>query len=101
MNNYWISWYQPTEDYRPLTYPPNKSVIGWWCSGYRDLDDAATLCAWVRAENEEEAIKTILKDWPEAEEWRFNEKRGDDWEGPGDRFTLPDWAKERVKELDS
>lgn len=27
---FWLSWHQPTEDYRPLTDPPVEGVLGWW-----------------------------------------------------------------------
>jgi hypothetical protein len=47
---YWISWVQPTNDYRPLAYPPHEAILGWWCSGY--AEDGATLCAMVTAESE-------------------------------------------------
>jgi len=88
---YWISWYQPTDDYRPLTYPPNEGVLGWWCSG--ETDNAYTLCAWVQAANEVEAKNIIKLDWPEAERWRFCEKK--DSIEPSDRFPLEEWMEER------
>jgi len=28
-----ISWYQPTEDIRPLTCPTNKEVLAWYHNG--------------------------------------------------------------------
>lgn len=94
MNLYWISWYQPTEDYRPLSFPPNEAVLGWWCTGTRCDDDASTLCAWVRAGDEEAAKAAVLRDWPEAAEWRFCEQRGH--VETGGRFPLSDWMRERM-----
>ena len=96
MKRFWISWYQPTEDYRPLADPPNAAVLGWWCSGYRCSDEAATLCALVAAEDERRAEAAVKVDWPEAEEWRFCEERADDWR-PTDRFPIEsEWARERI-----
>jgi|SRR5882757_6278637 len=90
---YWLSWIQPTEDYRPLTDPPNVAVLGWWCSGY-DSEDHATLCAGVWAKSEPAAKKHIQEDWPEAKEWRFCEQQESNFI-PSDRFPLEGWAKER------
>lgn len=87
---YWVSWYQPTKDYRPLTYPPNEAILGWWCSG------ASTLCALVSASDKVEAGAAITKDWPEAKEWRFVYEKGDKWL-PGDRFPLKDWMRDRFR----
>jgi len=92
---WWLSWVQPTEDYRPLSYPPHSSVLGWWCSGY-DADDFATLCACVEAKSEQSAKAAINIDWPERKKWRFCEAKPDDFT-PGDRFPLKGWAKERFE----
>jgi hypothetical protein len=86
ITRYWISWYQPTEDYRPITDPPTKNVLAWWNSGERDSDGAATLCAIIAASSADEAERTIQKSWPEAAEFRFNEKKSKDWL-PGDSFS--------------
>ncbi len=68
MNRFWVSWYQPTEDYRPLTVPSPE----FWCSGHRCSDEAATLCAIIDVQGDDEAAKReVLRFWPEAEEWRF------------------------------
>ena len=97
MSKFWISWVQPVDDHRPLTYPPNKAVLGWWCSG--ECDDGAVLCALVVARHDADARDAILKDWPEALEagdWRFFEECDQAWV-PGDRFPLSDWMKKRLK----
>ena len=88
---WWISWHQPTEDYRPLRYPPHNPVMGWWCSGHADV---AILCAVVLAEDETEARANIIAEWPEAERWRFCEEKPDGWV-PGDRFPVSGWMAER------
>lgn len=89
----WISWYQPTADYRPLTFPPNQAILGWWCTGESANGDA-TLCALVRADSEEKAQDAVKHDWPEADEWRFCEERGNT--ELGSRFPPNDWMKERM-----
>ena len=93
---FWISWVQPTEDHRPLHYPPGEAILGWWCSGEDCATNNSMLCAVVEAASEKQAKRVILKEWPEAGnvEWRFVEERGDDWL-PGDRFPLSDWMKPR------
>ena len=88
MKRFWISWRQPTEDYRPLTDPPHPQVLGWWCSGH------TTLCAAVEANSEVEARMYVRIAWPEASEWRFCEEKPADFV-PGDRFPLSDWMRER------
>ena len=90
--HFWISWYQPTDDERPLTYPPNKEVLGWWCTGFSE-DDGHTICAIVEADTEDQAEDVVLQDWPEAEKWRFcNEMKSPE---VGDRFPISDWMRMR------
>lgn len=94
--HYWISWYQPGEDVRPLTFPPNAAILGWWNSGWGDSH--ATLCALVRGESEDDAKANVKKDWPEATTWRFCEEKPHDWR-PGDRFVVDkEWMKERLSQ---
>lgn len=100
---FWISWIQRTADYRPLTFPPNAAILGYWCSGY-DGDDYAVMCAAVDAEDATKACIAIFEDWPEAKDdmlangWRlFQHDKDDDWR-PSDRFPLSDWMEERFNE---
>lgn len=95
-NRYWLSWYQPTDDYRPLTDPPHPQILGWWCTGYNNQDHA-TICALVEAGSEQDAKVYVEVSWPESAtaEWRFCERR-DDWK-PTDRFPLSPWMKERLE----
>jgi hypothetical protein len=93
--NYWISWYQNTEDYRPLNSPPNEQILGWWNTGVNG-DDLNIICALVSAESEAAATEAILKEWPEATEykWRFfDEKLYTPME---DRFPREEWMVERI-----
>ncbi len=99
MNRFWLSWYQPTEDYRPLHDPPNLAVLGWWCSGYGLSDETATLCALVLAPSEAAAKKKIKMDWPEAANWRFCDSVGPEWE-LSDRFPVgKGWMKDRMERV--
>jgi len=90
---FWISWWQPGEDYRPLTFPPNNHILGWWRSGERG-EGESSLCAAVSAKDEDAAKRYVLKDWPEATDWRFCNVVASDYV-PGDRFPLSDWMKPR------
>ena len=92
---YWISWYQPTSDYRPITDPPTKRILGWWCSGER-ADGTAVLCALVDAQTEGEAKRAVGVSWPDDVEWRFFNECPADWL-PGDRFPLDDWMRARIE----
>ena len=91
----WISWYQPTEDPRPLNFPPNQYVLGWWVTG-ETMDGVQILCALVIATTEENAQRITKVDWPEAEDWRFCEET--ETTELSDRFPYPDWAEKRVKD---
>ena len=87
----WISWYQPTEDSRPLQYPPTESILAWWETG--TSDKGAVLVALVDAETEESAKEHVQLNWPEANEWRFCEEKAD--KTFTDRFPVSDWMVAR------
>ena len=97
VNCKWISWFQPTDDHRPLTFPPNKHILGWWCTGTRGVDAASTMVAMVNVKSDSEAKDAIKVDWPEANEWRFCETKFN--LALSDRFPLDGWAKERFENL--
>jgi len=92
MKRFWVSWVQTTQDFRPLSDPPNIRILGWWCSGI--VSPKYNLCAVVEAESVDAAHEAVLIDWPESDEWRFIEEKPKDWL-PGDRFPLSDWMVER------
>ncbi len=95
MKRFWISWYQPGEDYRPVYDPKKESEPfdhRYWSSGQRCSDDAWTMCALVEAKTEAAAKKAVKKYWPEAGEWRFCEEKPMGWD-PGDRFPMKKEAK--------
>lgn len=97
MAYFWTSWKhyfkeddEASQDYRPLTYPPNEGVLGWWCTG--EGDNYFTLVGMIKADTEEKAWEVVSVDWPGYEE-RFIESVTD--LTLSDRFRLEGWAKER------
>jgi hypothetical protein len=88
----WISWWQPAGDYRPLSYPPNAAILGWWCTGSNERN-GSSICALVKADTEDAAKAAVSIDWPEAESWRFCEPR--ESAKLSDRFPLGDWMVQR------
>lgn len=96
---YWCSWRQPTVDYRPIKFPPNEQILGWWCSGHNG-DGSASLCAWVKAESETEVLAAVTKDWPEItsmDQFRFCEPK--EFYEPSDRFPTEsnEWIQKRIE----
>ena len=90
MKRFWMSWYQPGDDRRPVYDPKVESEPldhRYWKSGERGSDGAATVCAVVDAENEKSAKAAVNRYWPEAAEWRFIEEKTLDFM-PGDRFPM-------------
>lgn len=97
VKRFWVSWVQPTNDPRPITYPPNDAICGWWVSGY-DSEDQAIICAVVEAAKEIEVRRVLITDWPEVagvESLRFCEEKPLKWQ-PGDRFPPSDWMRGRL-----
>lgn len=62
---YWIRWVDPSEDYRPLTYPPRTEILGWWCTGY-DGNGNAVICAAVEAADDNAAFSALRSEVPLA-----------------------------------
>lgn len=94
LKRWWISWFQPTEDSRPLTYPPNERILGWWETGF-EIDGPFTLVALVLGSTAEDAKSAVRQDWPEAERWRFCNQRSEQYR-PSDRFPISDWMRARI-----
>jgi hypothetical protein len=98
VKRFWLSWVQPTKDFRPLTDPPAANVLGWWCTGH-DADDHATICALVQGDCLETAQASVRESWPEApartRAWRIEDEVPPD-ALPGDRFPLKPWMQERL-----
>jgi hypothetical protein len=93
---YWLSWNEYSEDHRPLTYPPNEAILGWWCSG--EGDGYSTLCALVKATHENAAWRAVKKDWPQRIfEIRFCDEveKGFD-PRKGGRFMTEKWMEKRI-----
>jgi hypothetical protein len=98
MNRFWMSWYCYDEDHRPLMYPPNEGILGWWCSGYGENNgkDAVTICAMVEAKTENEAWSAVLIDWPGIDKRFCEPQEKDEWR-ISNRFQLADWMIPRFK----
>lgn len=94
---YWTSWIQPTKDTRPLGYPPNPNVLGWWKTGTRLPDQSGVLCAMVKANTPEDARGFVKVDWPEADEWRFTDQIHTTT--LSDRFEIKPWMHKRMSEF--
>ena len=90
MSRFWVSWYEPMPDgdWRPLTVPLKEVIPAYWISG-ENMDDppSATVCAVVDAKNES-IVKVLIKAHWKPDEFRFIEKKADDFR-PGDRFPWP------------
>jgi hypothetical protein len=98
---FWVSWVEENADHRPLMYPPNSAVAGWWCSG-RSADDLAVICAVVDADDERAAELAVLTDWPLAggqhvRDWRFFESKENDFKPSEDRFPPSEWMARRLE----
>ena len=89
MKRFWISWYQPSEDYRPIEVPPVDIVPGYWCSGEEfGGKNRFIMCAVVCAAIIKDAEIRISEYWPEAEDWRFCIEQEEDWMPDKDRFPI-------------
>jgi len=91
---WWMSWIVEEEDHRPLTFPPNVAVLGWWCTGY-DASGSSILCGLIQAETVEAARDAVLVDWPGIT-WRFEHEKDSEYVVTSDRFPLSDWMKQRM-----
>lgn len=88
MKRYWCSWYETSQDYRPIKV---EGAPKWWCSGETcEEPPRATLCAVVDAEGEADAFSLLDKFWPGATsaERRFCEERAADWMPDHTRFPV-------------
>lgn len=98
-NRWWVSWWEKSEDYRPMHFPPNLNVLGWWCSGERrggGKTREASICAVVEADSEKMAKAAINRDWPGDKKWRFCTEKTPDYQ-PSDRFPLQEWMRVRFE----
>lgn len=93
MSLYWVSWYQPTLDFRPLSFPPNNNILGWWKTG-ENTSNESTLVAIVTSISSDDVREIVHIDWPEVTNWRFIEKKSTLL--LNDRFPLTNWMIERI-----
>jgi hypothetical protein len=88
--NYWLSWYHEERFGEFELHWP------WWVSGWRCSDDAATICAAVRA-RDGEAAQRICRDAydarPREMEWRFVTEKPPGWSPYGSRFGKGAWMR--------
>ena len=99
MKRFWMSWYCFDADHRPLTYPPNKEILGWWHTGdgLSGIDrEYSIICSMVEAKNENEAWAAVLEDWPGVEKRFCEEQSKSEWR-LSNRFVLSDWMIPRLK----
>lgn len=87
---FWLSWYHDAENMGAfeLNWP-------WWCTGF-DANDRETICAAVTAVDETAAKAGILASYdksPNSIDWRFCEKRSDEWEPFSPRFPRAAWMQ--------
>jgi hypothetical protein len=95
MKRFWLSWYEPSEDWRPVHFPPNENILGCWCSELSDI--GPTVVAFVESKNEQEAWDSIDKEFPREgpRDIRFCEERDFSFL-PNDRFPLDPWMENRI-----
>ena len=89
MNNYWISWWHDKE------FSPFELHSPWWVSGEAH-DDAKSICAAIKADNEHEARQIVLACYdslPDTLRFRFNEQKENDWSPFNERFPKAEWMK--------
>jgi hypothetical protein len=100
MKRWWASWCCYDDDYRPLTYPPNKEILGWWVTDKTPSDlfgpDRVTICGLIQAPTEAHAREAIQTDWPDADTRFVVEKEPYEFE-ESDQFPLSDWMVSRLK----
>jgi hypothetical protein len=87
VTRFWVSWVQPTDDYRPVKHPL-PAHLHYWCSGF-DASGMPILCAMIDATTRINAEDQLMDYWPEVAgiEWRVFEEKESDWT-PGDRFPM-------------
>lgn len=99
---FWLSWEERSKDYRPISDPPSRPILAWWCSGHAADESHSTLVALVEAPSENAAKLAVLESWPLqpaefSRSWRFCNEVDFAWR-PGDRFPIEKgWSRERVE----
>lgn len=92
MPNYWVSWEADPAHGEFEWHGP------WWITGYIH-DDHATVCAAVRGESEEHAMRAIVMahdSQPHDIVWRFCNEQSEDWNplhNDTGRFPVAAWMR--------
>ncbi len=89
---WWVSWEQPGDDYRALTWPPTPpEVLAYWCTGGDADGTFSTVVALVRAIDDAAVWAAIRHPdaWPDAGEERFCDVYKVPEISPYERFPAP------------
>lgn len=87
--NYWISWWHEHN------FGVFELHTPWWISGQR-ADASVSICAAIRADNEETARYMIYGAYdkiPVYIHFRFCTAQPDDWQPFNERFPKGDWMR--------
>jgi len=93
MRNFWISW-EHRSDYGDFVLPSPWWVSGGGNDGLENQFDS--ICAAVRAEDEDDAKRIIIKSFDSVPpmdnfKWRFVDEKPENWSPFSDRFPRDQW----------
>lgn len=94
---FWVTWKQPTKDYRPSKpFQTNENILGWWCIEEPAGEEPAILAALVKANNSRLAKMSILHEWCDLGDWISIQTRDDI--DIGDKYPLDGWMTVRFEQ---
>ena len=99
---FFVAWREYVEDYRPVRYPPTENILGWWLIGCGSdkKEDYHKVCAYVTANNIDQAYYHILKNWPEFEIEHVESAKETNKVLRHSKFVLDDWMKVRINNIE-
>lgn len=95
---WWLSWYEYSEDVRPMD-DKDPHILGWWLTGYGDDEDGEyeTIVAWLEAPSLAAAWDVVDILWPcqndSARKIRFENEVEPSYV-PSDRFPICQTSKQ-------
>lgn len=97
---FWVGWQFKGADWRPIHFPPNEGILGWWKTGEAGCGEPtiSTLVGWVEAETEEAAVALVSEEWDvdlRGGDLRFVEQKQK--VVTSDRFPTKDWMVGRLR----
>lgn len=97
---FWVGWQFKGADWRPIHFPPNEGILGWWKTGEAACGEPtiSTLVGWVEAETEEAAVALVSEEWDvdlRGGDLRFVEQKQK--VVTSDRFPTKDWMVGRLR----